>query len=161
MIEHTEEEKKLRLELERHAQEWRLSIRSGTNPLFYYLAKRNPSTDEEERLCRDCSLESIQDEIAKYNEIFKAANPTCWRTKISENSKSTYEPDPHYFVVEVHEIEKYAADLAQSEAELYALKLYPPSTSITSEPQHPPHKVARPTRGPDGKTSDGRPIWRD
>jgi hypothetical protein len=138
-----------------------LSIRRGANPLFYYLSKRNPWTDEEERLCSDCILESIQDAIAKYAAVFKAANPTCWRTKISENSKRRYEPDPHYFVVEVQEIEKYAAPLAQSEAELYALKLYPPTTSITSEPQNPPQKVARPTRDPDGKTSDGRPIWRD
>jgi hypothetical protein len=60
MIEHTKEEKNLKIELERQAGELRLSMRLGTDPMFYYLAKWNPSTDEEERLCKDCSLEGIR-----------------------------------------------------------------------------------------------------
>ena len=159
IIEHTEKDKALLLELQSDADRLRLAVRSGRDPLFYYLAKRNLLTDEDERLCGDCALEIIQDKLAKYAEAFNAAKSTWWRVQILENSETRYEPDPRYLTVEIREIEKYAPTLAQREALRYGPSLYRVGTSVTCDLRSSSESVGKPTREADDKTPGGCPVW--
>jgi hypothetical protein len=154
-----DEEEALRDTLEHQARDIQLSLRHGDHPGFFHLTKKNPLSEEEYRVSADWPLVELGEVIAKRAEASEAITPTCWRAKVSENSRARYEPDEHWVIVEILETDADAPPWAQYEANRYVSTSHP-GADVTYDPNSPPSKVSLPAPKPDGTTSFGYRIWR-